>query len=319
MKETAETGWARHSESESESEPLLINGRRCAELDVADRAIHYGDGLFETIRVRDGMPCLWERHWARLGQGGDRLGIPLPPWSLIRDEAAALIEGMDEGVLKLILTRGRGGRGYRPPQAVQPTRILIRYPMPDVEVPNQITAVTIRYCQTPASVNSRLAGLKHLNRLDAVLARSEWDDPGIAEGLMNDAWGAIVGGTMTNLFLWDGRGLATPAVTDSGVAGTVRALAIDLASSLGVPCMERVLTAADVERAQGAFLTNARIGVWAAQRIAGKHFDPNRLPLAFLGQLKALAHASAWPACPSGSDPILPGGPPGRADGKRPC
>lgn len=200
-----------------------------------------------------------------------------------------LLRGIAQGVLKLMVTRGTGGRGYAPPPRAHPRRILMLYPDTDYPAEWQTTGVAIRSCRTPATHNPALAGLKHLNRLDNVLARAEWSDPGIAEGLMAGPAGEIVGGTMTNLFLWDGARLATPGVTRSGIAGTVRALALELAAGLGIPCVETRLSRADLLRARGLFLTNSLVGVWAVRRLDEREYDPEALPLDLLSTLRSQA------------------------------
>jgi 4-amino-4-deoxychorismate lyase len=274
---------------------ILVDGRDQGWIPVGDRGLHYGDGLFETIRIRDEKPCLWNRHWARLCLGAGRLGLPLPPAERLMGEARRAVAGLDEGILKLIITRGAGGRGYRPPSTPKPRRILLSYAGIPEDPSLEVRGVSVRYCKTPASVNPHLAGIKHLNRLDAVLARHEWDDPDIAEGLMREEGGAIVGGTMTNLFLWDGIGLSTPLVNRSGIAGTVRGLVLELATRHGIPCVERSITADNVERAIGLFLTNARIGVWPVCRLGGQTFDPDHLPGQLLGAIRQAAQTSGWP------------------------
>ncbi|SDX10525.1 aminodeoxychorismate lyase [Thiocapsa roseopersicina] len=273
---------------------VLVDGREHDRISVGDRGLHYGDGLFETILIRDGMPCLWDRHMARLALGADRLGLPRPSPSMLRDEAVRIGTELDHGLLKLILTRGVGGRGYRPPATPHPRRILLSYASSPSSDPWIDGGVAIRFCETPASVNSHLAGIKHLNRLDAVLARREWDDPEIAEGLMCDEAGSFVGGTMTNLFVWDGVALATPSVTRSGLAGTVRAVAIEAASRAGIACVERPVTRRMIEEAVGLFLTNARIGVWPVSRLADRLLDPERLPLDLLSAVRRTAHTPEW-------------------------
>ncbi|UHD16209.1 aminodeoxychorismate lyase [Thiocapsa bogorovii] len=273
----------------------MVDGLEHDRLPVGDRGLHYGDGLFETILIREGMPCLWNRHLARLALGADRLGIPQPSRSVLREEAVRICAALDDGILKLIVTRGVGGRGYRPPASPHPRRILLAYASPPNVDPLAHGGVAIRYCETPASVNSRLAGIKHLNRLDAVLARQEWDDPQIAEGLMCDDAGDVVGGTMTNLFVWNGVALATPAVTRSGLAGTVRSVALEAAARAGIACVERPVSRRMLEDAVGLFLTNARIGVWPVARLAGRGFDPDRLPVDLLKQIRRLAQTPEWP------------------------
>lgn len=273
-----------------------MDGREQRWIPVEDRGLSYGDGLFETIRIRQGLPCLWGRHLERLARGADRLGFPLPPAASLREEAARAIAGLEDGLLKLVITRGIGGRGYRPPTAQRPRRILMAYVSATAEDAGAISGIRLRYCDTAASVNPSLAGIKHLNRLDAVLARAEWSDSRIAEGLMREPGGSIVGGTMTNLFVWDGSGIVTPPVDRSGIAGTVRAIVLDLASRVGISCVERPVRPADIERAKGLFVTNARIGVWPVRRLEGRVFDLGRLPHDFLRSIRQEALHPGWDA-----------------------
>jgi 4-amino-4-deoxychorismate lyase len=258
--------------------------------------VQYGDGLFETIRLHDGQLCQWARHLHRLTGGANRLGIPLPePAQLtaeVFDFARESVGALTDGVVKLLLTRGSGGRGYRPPAAPAPHRILLLYPLPPAPATAWQTGIRVRFCHTPATINPALAGIKHLNRLDAVLARREWDDPTLAEGLMCDANGALVGGTMTNLFVWTGDHLLTPPVDRSGIAGTRRALTLELATKLGIDWQETPLVPADLDRARGLFLTNALIGVWPVRELAGQQFDLAALPWALCNAVASTSLAA---------------------------
>nr|WP_242482274.1 aminodeoxychorismate lyase [Thiocystis violacea] len=257
----------------------MIDGQSEDSVSVLDRGFHYGDGLFETLRLSDGRPCQWQRHLDRLALGTERLGIPMPSARVLADEARSAAQGLDAGILKLILSRGPGGRGYRPPDAPAPTRLLLTYALAEgVEDPLHGPGVVVRYCHTPVSVNPVLAGIKHLNRLDSVLARQEWADDGIAEGLMQDPSGAVIGGTMTNLFLWDGMRLLTPSLDRSGIAGTIRGLTLELAARMGMNCLVTRLEPVDLDHAAGLFLTNAVIGVWPVRTLAGRDFHRGDLP-----------------------------------------
>jgi len=280
-----------------EAAPLrvLIDGVQTGLVPVWDRGIGYGDGLFETVLISRGRPCQWSRHLARLALGCGRLGIPVPSARCLEGEARPLIEGLDAGVLKVLITRGTGGRGYRPPAQPQPRRALLVYPLP-VWPPDCYTrGLSVRYCLTRASENRSLAGIKHLNRLDNVLARAEWTDPDIAEGLMLRDDGQVVGGTMSNLFLWTGTTLDTPLLDRAGIAGTVRAMTLELAAGLGIACRERDLRPADLHAARGLFLTNALIGVWPVRRLDGRDYDPGLLPWGLLKAVAQAAQTAEWP------------------------
>lgn len=250
---------------------MLINGQPQHQLDAGDRGLLYGDGLFETLAVTEGRPQHWERHLRRLSAGCERLRIPLPDTALLEAEAARLCRDAQRAVLKLVLTRGAAGRGYRMPLEASPTRLLALYPWPDYPARYYTEGVEVRVCQTRLGLNPALAGIKHLNRLEQVLARAEWGDE-VQEGLMLDTEGGVVEGTMSNVFLVAGGRLLTPVLTRAGVAGIMRERILEAAGGQGIDVEVRPLGLADCEAAEGLFLTNSLIGIWPVRRLAEKHF-----------------------------------------------
>ncbi len=244
----------------------LINGQPSEQLPVTDRGLHYGDGVFETIAVINGTPRLWQRHYSRLQRGCERLAIPAPDGQLLLEEVARVAQNQTACVVKILVTRGSGGRGYRPPAQVAPTRLVLCYPFPDYPPDCAQEGVAIRVCDTPLGCNPRLAGIKHLNRLEQVLARSEWDDEAIAEGLMLDGEGHLVDGTMSNLFLVADGVLYTPELSRCGVAGVMRATLIDIAQRQGMPLRITPITLDRLAHADEVFISNALIGIWPAKR-----------------------------------------------------
>ena len=255
----------------------LINGIETSSIDARDRGFQYGDGLFETLRIRHGRPCLWSAHMARLAHGCERLGLPMPDEALLRDEVERLCCGEADGVLKIVLTRGNGGRGYRPPQDPTPTRLLARFPAPDHPPENRTRGVAVRICDTRMGHSPALAGLKHLNRLEQVLARAEWNDIGIAEGLMQDIEGNIIEGTMSNLFVVQAGVLRTPELSRCGVAGVMRAQVMAGAEALGIPVGEERLDLRDLAAADELFLSNSVIGIWPVRRLDSRDYVPGPL------------------------------------------
>ncbi len=251
----------------------LVNGLEQDNIAVADRGLHYGDGLFETIAVRAGQPQLWERHSRRLALGCERLGIQGVQQEIVWDEARRICSDIAQGVLKVIITRGEGGRGYRPPNEVHATRIVASYPWPDYPVAHGVEGVAVRVCATRLGRNPALAGLKHLNRLEQVMARREWDDPSIAEGLMLDEHGQVISGTMSNIFIVSDGRLVTPRLTECGVAGVMRGLILDLAGEQAIPRQESALDLAAVRQANELFLCNSLIGIWPVRRIDQQRYE----------------------------------------------
>ena len=266
----------------------LVNGEAISEVPVSDRGLAYGDGLFETLAVRAERPCCWLAHLDRLALGAVRLGLPLPSPARLQREAAVLCNGVARGTLKIILTRGPSQRGYRLPPNPQPTRIVTLTEAASA-ADDRIFArgARVRICHGRLGINPQLAGIKHLNRLEQVMARSEWSDPAIDEGLMLDTEGALVCGTMTNLFMIDHNGLHTPRIDRNGVAGTARARLLAEASRAGLAVHERRLTLGDLIRAPAAVLTNSLMGIWPIRFVEDHELDPSRLPWPLLERVQA--------------------------------
>ena len=257
---------------------MLLNGIPSDHLPLSDRGLHYGDGLFETLAVVGGKPQFWDRHMARLARGVSALGLPGMDQSQLRVEADTLCAGCERGVLKIILTRGSGGRGYRPPEVCEPRRILSLHPWPEIPASWYDEGLQLRVCDMRLSRNRRLAGLKHLNRLEQVLARQEWSDPLIGEGLMLDEHDRVISGTQSNLFLVGSGGLRTPDLTWSGIAGIMRGLVLEQARTLGLPVQTTQLTLDDLAKADALFMTNSLWGLCPVARLNDKRYDLSAIP-----------------------------------------
>jgi 4-amino-4-deoxychorismate lyase len=245
----------------------LINGVDSSSVSAEDRGLQYGDGLFETMLAAGGSIRHFGRHMQRLSEGCARLGIPLPAPELLAEDCRKVLEGLDRGVVKLILTRGPGPRGYRPPVEVMVTRIVACSAFK--ALPAGSDGLTLRICETRLGSNPQLAGLKHLNRLEQVLACAEWDDPEVAEGLMLSQDGRVVCATAANLFIARGGRLLTPEIVDCGVAGIMRGVVLSEAPSLGIETCVAALSLDDLRDAQEIFLTSATRGIRSVAKIEG--------------------------------------------------
>lgn len=252
---------------------FLLNGERRHSVDVSDRGFQYGDGLFETIEVLQGRPLFLDRHLKRLEEGCRRLLIPMPDFSLLEAEARQLAGSAERAVLKLIVTRGSGGRGYRQPKPIIPTRLFSLHPYPDYPQHFQVSGIAARFCQQRLAINPSLAGIKHLNRLEQILARAEWQDDDEQEGLMLDTDGHVVEGTMSNLFIVTAGRVYTPPLHQCGVAGIMRALIIELAQRTGLALFVQPVDQAAVLRADELFVTNSVIGIWPISRLESQVFQ----------------------------------------------
>lgn len=270
---------------------MLIDGKDTDRIAADDRGLLYGDGLFETIAVRDGVPQLWAQHMARLQRDCVRLGIAPPAEELLLDEAQSLCAASEQAVLKIIITRGSGGRGYRPtPQSV-PRRILSLHNWPVYPAHYWQQGIAVRLCGMRLGSNPRLAGIKHLNRLEQVLARAEWDDAAITEGLMLDTVGQLIEGTMSNVFLIRDGELRTPVLDRCGVAGVMRGHVVALAAELGISCAVMPLELEDVTQADEVFVCNSLIGIWPVRRFEERELVPGPLTRRLQQVIGVVSHA----------------------------
>jgi 4-amino-4-deoxychorismate lyase len=250
-------------------ELILIDGEPANELPVTDRGLQYGDGLFETLACRDGRARLLSLHIERLALGCERLGMRCDALDAIRAEISAAARVPHPTLIKLIVTRGDGvRRGYHSAAARGQRRVLLRYRHPQESPELALQGVCVRIASTRLGENPALAGIKHLNRLEQVLAASEAPQDAAAEALMLSSSGRLVSGTMTNVFLVQEDRLITPRVDRCGVAGVMRRLVLQLAAACGLDAAERNCAPEALHTAREIFLTNARIGIWPVRRVA---------------------------------------------------
>lgn len=245
-----------------------INGQPASQLSSSDRGLAYGDGLFETIKVIAGQPLLLAAHLQRLADGLRRLKFPEDTLSLLQSDLNQLsLEG--DLVMKITLTRGEGGRGYRFPEPCQVSRIIAVTPMPEFPGDPAGQGVTVRFCQTQLGINPLLAGMKHLNRLEQVLARNEWTESHIAEGVVCDLEGYLVEGTMSNLFWLKGDQLFTPDLSRAGVNGIIRQLIISKAQTIGLTVNVGRYRPQEMLDADEMFVSNSLIDIWPVIALGG--------------------------------------------------
>lgn len=263
------TAWIFHGETRIDAIP------------AGDRGLAYGDGLFETMRVHCGSVWWWDAHWRRLAQGAQRLRLELPRRQLVEAQVAALCAGVDDAVLKLTLTRGSGDRGYAPPTDGVPVWMLSCHSAPSA---SRSGGLHLRWCTTRLAIQPVLAGLKHCNRLEQVLARGEWSESGIDEGLMRCTEGDVVCATAANLFVLRAGRWWTPPVDRCGVAGICREWMLQ-ATGAG----QARLLVSEVEAAEAVVLCNAVRGILRVARLGDRTWPPHAEVQA-LRQRLAAAH-----------------------------
>ena len=247
----------------------IVNGEITSSISIQDRGFHYGDGLFETIAFVNQQPVLWEQHYQRLSSGCQILGIQCPTESELRNDITKLNEATvdnPDSVLKIIVTRGDSDRGYKVAQESKSNVVLLLSTYPKYPPQYWHEGINVRLCKTTLSTHTQLAGLKHLNRLEQVLARQEWCDE-FQEGLISDDKGYLVEGVMSNLFIVKNKSIITPCIDKAGVDGIMRNVVLNLCESNGIIAKQDKLSSEQVLDADEVFLTNSIIGIWPVNRI----------------------------------------------------
>ncbi|WP_374350904.1 aminodeoxychorismate lyase [Chitinimonas sp.] len=248
----------------------LVNGRPAGQISVSDRGLAYGDGVFRTIRCEAGRLLLWPRHYAKLAADCAALGITCPAEALLLADIAHL-DAVD-GVIKIIVSRGESQRGYACVTGAPVTRIVQLSALPAYSESLYSDGAVVRLCDWPLSIQPGLAGIKHLNRLDQVMARREWTDTAIFDGLMCNGRGELVEGVISNLFLLQDGCLHTHPLHDCGVAGVARQLLLELAPGQGLNVQRRALHLDDLQSADAVLLSNSLAGIVPVSRLGDMHW-----------------------------------------------
>ncbi len=252
---------------------VIVNGNEEHRVDVLDRGLHYGDGVFRTLLIKDGKPKDWERHLKHLLADAGSIGITSIDPVVLGHQASTISQEIGQATLKIILTRGSSGRGYRQDRTAPPSSILLVYSLPDMPVEHGKSGIRVRLCETRLARNPRLAGIKHLNRLEQVLARAEWDDSSITEGLMLDTEGFLIEGTSSNLFLVQDGTLKTPKLTQCGVEGVTRERILEEAPRYSKAVDICDLTLEDLYQSDECFICNSLFGIRPIVRLDNRQWE----------------------------------------------
>lgn len=267
------------------NDTYLINGSFDQTLSVFDRGLNYGDGVFRTMKMRNGLPVSWPFHYQKLVADCAAIGIVCPSAELLMADLQKLFEKElfaenTHQVAKIIITRGEGERGYAPPKITIPTRVVIKSGLPAYAQNCYEQGVSLHVCDTRLASQPKLAGIKHLNRLENVLARMEWRDEVIFDGLLLDDTGNVIECTMSNVFARFGDELLTPDLSQCGVSGITRQRILGLGSVLDLRTGVQVITLEQLLQADEIIICNSLFGafqvtqintqIWPCQHLAQK-------------------------------------------------
>ena len=248
----------------------LINGSSNIAISPLDRGFAYGDGVFRTLKIVKGVPEHWPLHYQNLVADCAAIGIVCPSPELFIHDFQHLFSFEETAVAKIIVTRGESERGYSPPAITMPMRVVLKSDMPHYKKTHYTEGVHLHLCNIRLPIQPVLAGIKHLNRLENVLARMEWKDDLIFDGLLLDTQNNVIECTMSNLFARYKDQLFTPNLTLSGVAGITRQSIMNISKSLHLNVEVRQLTLESIIKADEVIICNSLYGAFQVVSLADK-------------------------------------------------
>ncbi len=251
----------------------LVDGSPATAIPADDRGFAYGDGVFRTLAMHNGRPRWRAQHYAKLVADCSVLRITPPAEADLLGDIQTIAAHLPDCALRITVTRGGGGRGYVLPDVEQSRRMVVAHPMPEYPAQWIEQGIIIRTCALRLSAQPALAGVKHLNRLENVLARAEWNDPGIAEGLLLDEAGNVIEGTRCNIFIVEDGALVTPDLSRCGVAGVTRDLIMSAAGAHDIACRVEPISMQRLKNANEVLLVNSLIGVWSVAALEQSHWS----------------------------------------------
>lgn len=257
----------------------LVNGTK-EMISPLDRGFAYGDGVFRTLKVRYGKPLGWDFHYQKLESDCRKLGIVAPEQDLFLSDIHKMLEENKTDstcVIKLMVTRGKGDRGYKYPTLSTPVRVTIKSAMPNYDASYADIGVTLYQCETVLSHQSKLAGIKHLNRLENVLARNEWSDHRYFDGLMLDREKRVIECTSANVFIRNGNQLITPELNLCGVAGVTRDLILSFGQALELEARADTISLEALMQADEVIICNSLYGAFQVIKFNDKEWTPQPL------------------------------------------
>lgn len=231
------------------------------QISIKDRAFNYGDGVFETIAVHHYKLHYWSEHYYRLKVGCDKLAIKPPNENDLLSDIAKLDLSESSSVLKIVVSRGDGGRGYSVIGVGEPNIVISKNPWPAFVEPYQQKGIKVRLCQHRLTINSALAGIKHLNRLDQILARNEWHNDDYQEGLMLDQNDYLLEGISSNLFVKINQQWITSPIKDCAIAGVMREAVVRKMNELGINMEQRKIHVSELSSVKEMFVSNSIWGI----------------------------------------------------------
>jgi len=251
------------------SNQYLINGKKSSGLNPFDRGLAFGDGVFRTMKIQNGVPKFWKFHYEILSHDANSIQIDIPSSRILLNDIKKLFFEPGNFVGKFIITRGVSGRGYQFKNNIKCTRVLLKNKFTPVKKEMVKTGVCLQVCKQKISENSTLSGIKHLNRLENVLAKTELEEENF-DGILLDSHGHVNECISSTIIMRVGDTLYVPNQSGAGVSGVTKKIIIDNAAFMGYKVKIKNILLDDLIKSDEVVITNSIIGAIPIRKINNK-------------------------------------------------
>lgn len=251
---------------------MIINGQQQQQINIADRAFQYGDGCFTTMAFRNERLEFFDAHINRLKLACKTLYIDFVKWSELESCILGSLKTHADCVVKVIITRGIGGRGYSPEGAISPSFIITHHTIPAHYVTWQTNGIKLTISPIELACQPLLAGIKHLNRLEQVLVKQALVNTGYDDAVVCDTQQIIIESSVGNLFWYKNNVWYTSDLSGSGVNGVMRQCVLAVMQQKGKECLVVKHNASVLFSAQEMFVCNSLMMLVPVVSL----FDPNK-------------------------------------------
>ncbi|KZN68703.1 aminodeoxychorismate lyase [Pseudoalteromonas luteoviolacea] len=233
-----------------------------------DRGLNYGDGFFTTVKIDSGALALWDYHLIRLQECEQRLGFPALDYKRLTSQCQEAVKQCQSGFLKVLITRGCGGRGYGVPEKPTPKIIITQGDLPSHYEDWKKNGVSLGYSDIQLGHQPLFAGLKTLNRLEQVMIKQAAQNSLFDDVLVEDIAGNIIESSASNILVVKNGSVFTPKLDMCGISGVYLRY---MCSQVEVT--ERRIQRQDLVHADAIYICNSLMGLVPVKSLDKQIFD----------------------------------------------
>ena len=265
---------------------MVFPGQTHSSVPINDRGFNFGDGSFTTIAVTNGHCEFLSHHIKRLKDACKVLNIAYNDWQNLKDLLESKSANIHSGVIKIVISRGTGGRGYSPVGANEPVAVVTEHNLPDQYANWQKQGVSVGLSDVRLAHQPKLAGLKHLNRLEQVLVKHELETMAFDDLLVTDNQGGLIESSAGNLFWRKGNVWYTPDLSNCGVEGVFKSVLLEGLNQIDKPCYQINAKQQLLHQADEAFVCNCLMKIVPIRKFTSPDGKETQYPIEQIRQLE---------------------------------